>query len=168
MELRQNNNLDSFKPSCSARRLCELPEQYLHVHCDVFLPLECACLIVKNCICREETEICVCVCFFCAGNIPQYCVVAEFVGMMMYAFIGGGAGVNAASSGLATTALGNGLCLAVLIYSTAGVSGGHRTCPCYLTTWVEVSYRICAYDNFVTKVLLSIFKIIGCTPPLLF
>ena len=28
-------------------------------------------------------------------------------------------------SGLATAALGNGLCLAVLVYSTAGISGGH-------------------------------------------
>jgi hypothetical protein len=28
-------------------------------------------------------------------------------------------------SGLPTAALGNGLCLAVLVYSTAGISGGH-------------------------------------------
>jgi hypothetical protein len=72
--------------------------------------------------------------------------------MMMYAFIGGGAGVNAASTGLATTALGNGLCLAVLIYSTAGVSGGHRTYPdpatcigCCITSYLNVAY--CCYQS---------------------
>lgn len=70
-----------------------------------------------------------------AGNIKPYCVAAEFIGVMLFAFIGGACGVNSSSTGLATSALGNGLCLAVLIYATAGVSGGHcqrpipTTCP---------------------------------------
>mmetsp|Transcript_47834 Transcript_47834/g.119564 ORF Transcript_47834/g.119564 Transcript_47834/m.119564 type:complete len:248 (+) Transcript_47834:30-773(+) len=70
------------------------------------------------------------------GNIPQYCVVAEFIGVMLFAFVGGGCGVNASSTGLATAALGNGLSLAVLIYATAGVSGGH------LNPAVSTAFRV--------------------------
>lgn len=52
-------------------------------------------------------------------------VLAEFVGVALFAFFGGACDANSVSSGLPTAALGNGLCLAVLIYATAGISGGH-------------------------------------------
>lgn len=52
-------------------------------------------------------------------------VIAEFVGVFLYAFFSGGCDANSVSTGLPTAALGNGLCLAVLVYATAGISGGH-------------------------------------------
>lgn len=99
----------------------------------------------------------------CAGNVPPYCVAAEFIGTFLFQFIGGGCAANSISTGwrpapnckpvipvlsavgwiahvpllgrgadtipalegLATAALGNGLALVVLVYATAGISGGH-------------------------------------------
>jgi glycerol uptake facilitator-like aquaporin len=52
-------------------------------------------------------------------------VLAEFIGMFLFSFFGGGCDANSVSTGLPTAAIGNGLCLAVLVYATAGISGGH-------------------------------------------
>lgn len=60
-----------------------------------------------------------------AEPIPTCCVVAEFLGVFLFAFFGGGCDANSVSTGLPTAAIGNGLCLAVLVYATAGISGGH-------------------------------------------
>merc|ERR1712127_247596 len=57
--------------------------------------------------------------------IPVCCVLAEFFGVFLFAFFGGGCDANSVSTGLPTAALGNGLLLAVLVYATAGISGGH-------------------------------------------
>ncbi|KAJ1473681.1 aquaporin-like protein [Baffinella frigidus] len=59
------------------------------------------------------------------GNVPSYCVAAEFIGSFLFQFIGGGCAANSISTGLATAAIGNGLALVVLVYATAGISGGH-------------------------------------------
>jgi hypothetical protein len=48
--------------------------------------------------------------------------LSEFVGTMLFSFFGGLTGLN--TSGGAWAALGNGIALAVLVYSTAAVSGG--------------------------------------------
>lgn len=45
--------------------------------------------------------------------------------MFLFSFFGGGCDANSVSTGLPTAAIGNGLCLAVLVYATAGISGGH-------------------------------------------
>mmetsp|Transcript_61431 Transcript_61431/g.165012 ORF Transcript_61431/g.165012 Transcript_61431/m.165012 type:complete len:255 (-) Transcript_61431:124-888(-) len=50
-------------------------------------------------------------------------IAAEAIGTMLYIFLSEGAAVNSETSGLLTNALGNGLALAVLIYSTAGDNG---------------------------------------------
>ena len=52
-------------------------------------------------------------------------MLAEFIGMFLFSFFGGGCDANSVSTGLPTAAIGNGLCLAVLVYATAGISGGH-------------------------------------------
>lgn len=57
--------------------------------------------------------------------IPPCCVLAEFLGAFLFAFFGGGCDANSVSTGLPTAALGNGLLFAVLVYATAGISGGH-------------------------------------------
>jgi MIP family channel proteins len=57
--------------------------------------------------------------------IPLCNVLAEFLGMFLFTFFGGGCDANSVSTGLPTAAIGNGLCLAVLVYATAGISGGH-------------------------------------------
>ncbi|EKX49438.1 hypothetical protein GUITHDRAFT_162181 [Guillardia theta CCMP2712] len=59
------------------------------------------------------------------GKIPIYCFLAECVGVALFAFFGGGCSANSVNSGLPTAALGNGFCLGILIYATAGISGGH-------------------------------------------
>jgi len=60
---------------------------------------------------------------FC--GIPTCCVLAEFIGAFFFAFFGGGCDANSVSTGLPTAALGNGFVFAVLLYATAGISGGH-------------------------------------------
>lgn len=57
--------------------------------------------------------------------IPPCCVIAEFLGVFLFSFFGGGCDANSVSTGLPTAAIGNGLLLAVLVYATAGISGGH-------------------------------------------
>jgi|EP00802_Teleaulax_amphioxeia_P015739 aquaporin TIP len=69
------------------------------------------------------------------GKVPVYCVVAEFVGVFLFQFIGGGADANSISTGLATAAIGNGLAFVVLVYATAGISGGHLN-PAISTAFV--------------------------------
>jgi len=64
-----------------------------------------------------------------------YSIVAEFVGTFLYQFIGGGCDANSVSTGLATAAIGNGLCLAAIMYATAGISGGHLN-PAVSTAFV--------------------------------
>ena len=46
---------------------------------------------------------------------------AEGVGTCLFQFIGGAAASNSLSTGLATSAIGNGLALVVLMYATAGL-----------------------------------------------
>ena len=60
-----------------------------------------------------------------AEPIPACCVLAEFLGVFLFSFFGGGCDANSVSTGLPTAAIGNGLLLAVLVYATAGISGGH-------------------------------------------
>jgi len=67
----------------------------------------------------------VCACGDLADPIPPCCILAEFLGVFFYAFFGGGCDANSVSTGLPTAALGNGFVVAVLIYATAGISGGH-------------------------------------------
>jgi aquaporin TIP len=50
-------------------------------------------------------------------------ICAEAIGTLLYVFLSEAAAVNSDSSGLLTNALGNGLALAVMIYSTAGDNG---------------------------------------------
>ncbi|EKX39832.1 hypothetical protein GUITHDRAFT_164839, partial [Guillardia theta CCMP2712] len=69
------------------------------------------------------------------GRIPVSCVVAEFVGVFLFQFIGGGADANSISTGLATAAIGNGLAFIVLVYATSGTSGGHLN-PAISTAFV--------------------------------
>jgi len=59
------------------------------------------------------------------GPVPVYCVVAEFIGVFLFQFIGGGADANSVSTGLGTAAIGNGFAFAVLLYATAGISNGY-------------------------------------------
>jgi len=59
------------------------------------------------------------------GNVPPACVAAEFLGTLFFQFFGGACSSNSVANGLPVAALGNGLCLAVIVYSTAGISGGH-------------------------------------------
>ena len=41
-----------------------------------------------------------------AGKVPVYCVVAEFVGVFLFQFIGGGADANSISTGPAAASAG--------------------------------------------------------------
>jgi len=41
-----------------------------------------------------------------AGKVPVYCVVAEFVGVFLFQFIGGGADANSISTGPAAACAG--------------------------------------------------------------
>lgn len=41
-----------------------------------------------------------------AAGVPTHAVVAEFIGTLLFQFIGGGAAANAVSTGLATAAIG--------------------------------------------------------------
>jgi glycerol uptake facilitator-like aquaporin len=58
-------------------------------------------------------------------------VFAEFCGVLLFQFLGGAAAANSSLKGadslggLVTAALGNGIALAVCMYFTADVSGGH-------------------------------------------
>jgi len=64
-------------------------------------------------------------------SIDVKSVFAEFLGTLLFQFLGGAAAANSSLSGddslggLVTAALGNGLAFAVCIYCTAKVSGGH-------------------------------------------
>lgn len=40
-----------------------------------------------------------------AGNIPPYCVVAEFIGVALFAFLGGACDANSVSTGVDPTKL---------------------------------------------------------------
>jgi MIP family channel proteins len=71
------------------------------------------------------------------GPVPLTHVLAEFLGTVLFQFFGGACAANAhyrsekwdgkpqPMAGLPVAALGNGLCLAVLVFCTAGISGGH-------------------------------------------
>eukprot|EP00961_Rhodomonas_salina_P175006 2360725-Rhodomonas_salina.2 len=51
-------------------------------------------------------------------------VMAEFVGSFLLAFLAGAAAANAADNGLSAAALGVGLAVAMLTYTTVHISGG--------------------------------------------
>eukprot|EP00960_Hanusia_phi_P003395 99919-Hanusia_phi.AAC.1 len=86
-------------------------------------------------------------------RVPPACVLAEFLGTLLFQFFGGACsstavsngpirvcsllGLLIVSSGLTVAALGNGVCLAVLVYSTAGISGGHLNPAVSLGFWVN-------------------------------
>ena len=71
------------------------------------------------------------------GPVPLTHVLAEFLDTVLFQFFGGACETNAhyrneksdgkdqTMPGLPVAVLGNGLCLAVLVYCTAGISGGH-------------------------------------------
>mmetsp|Transcript_36708 Transcript_36708/g.75257 ORF Transcript_36708/g.75257 Transcript_36708/m.75257 type:complete len:248 (+) Transcript_36708:151-894(+) len=52
-------------------------------------------------------------------------VMAEFIGSFLLQFLAGAAAANAADNGLSAAALGVGLAVAMLTYSTCHISGGH-------------------------------------------
>jgi glycerol uptake facilitator-like aquaporin len=52
-------------------------------------------------------------------------VAAELIGSFLLLFLSGASAATAADNGLAAAALGYGLTLTILIYSTAHISGGH-------------------------------------------
>mmetsp|Transcript_4009 Transcript_4009/g.9858 ORF Transcript_4009/g.9858 Transcript_4009/m.9858 type:complete len:243 (+) Transcript_4009:42-770(+) len=64
-------------------------------------------------------------------SIDVKSIFAEFIGTLLFQFLGGAAAANSSLKGedslggLVTAALGNGIALAVCIYCTAKVSGGH-------------------------------------------
>ena len=76
---------------------------------------------------RHACAECMCACARggLADPIQPCCILAEFLGVFLFSFFGGGCDANSVSTGLPTAAIGNGLLLAVLVYMTAGISGGH-------------------------------------------
>jgi len=64
-------------------------------------------------------------------SIDVKSVFAEFLGTLIFQFLGGAAAANSSVQGadslggLVTAALGNGLAFAICVYATAKVSGGH-------------------------------------------
>ena len=82
-----------------------------------------------------------------ADPIPLCNVLAEFLGMFLFTFFGGGCDANSVSTGLPTAAIGNGLCLAVLVYATAGISGGHLN-PAVSTAFFVTGRFVDVFDLF--------------------
>jgi len=58
-------------------------------------------------------------------GVDERAVAAELIGTFLFQFLGASAASNSVDAGLTTAALGNGAGLAVVVYSTARVSGGH-------------------------------------------
>ena len=63
--------------------------------------------------------------WFRENEVDPKALSAEFIGTFLFQFLGGSAASNSVDAGLTTAAFGNGCALAVMIYSTARVSGGH-------------------------------------------
>jgi len=58
-------------------------------------------------------------------DLDSSALIAEFMGTFMFTWLGASCASNSVDAGLTTAAIGNGGALAVLIYSTARLSGGH-------------------------------------------
>jgi len=58
-------------------------------------------------------------------DVDSGALIAEFIGTFLFTWLGASCASNSVDSGLTTAAIGNGGALAVLIYSTARLSGGH-------------------------------------------
>lgn len=63
--------------------------------------------------------------WFKENEVEPKALAAECIGTFLFQFLGASAASNSVDAGLTTAALGNGCALAVMIYSTARVSGGH-------------------------------------------
>ena len=63
--------------------------------------------------------------WFRENDVEPLALAAELIGTFLFQFLGGLMASNSVDSGLTTAAFGNGCALAVMIYSTARVSGGH-------------------------------------------
>mmetsp|Transcript_37390 Transcript_37390/g.76750 ORF Transcript_37390/g.76750 Transcript_37390/m.76750 type:complete len:276 (-) Transcript_37390:104-931(-) len=58
-------------------------------------------------------------------DLDSSALIAEFIGTFLFTWLGASCASNSVDAGLTTAAVGNGGALAVLIYSTARISGGH-------------------------------------------
>lgn len=63
--------------------------------------------------------------WFRDNEVDPKALAAECIGTFLFQFLGAMTASNSVDAGLTTAALGNGCALAVMIYSTARVSGGH-------------------------------------------
>ena len=72
-------------------------------------------------------------------------VAAELIGSFLLLFLSGASAATAADNGLAAAALGYGLSLAILIYSTAHISGGH------LNPAITAGYMAVSAHGFTTR-----------------
>lgn len=72
-------------------------------------------------------------------------VAAELVGSFLLLFLSGATAATAADNGLATAALGYGLSLAILVYSTAHISGGH------LNPAITAGYMVVSAQGFTIR-----------------
>jgi aquaporin NIP len=63
--------------------------------------------------------------WFSENGVDPRALAAEFMGTFLFQFLGASVASNSVDAGLTTAAMGNGCALAVMIYSTARVSGGH-------------------------------------------
>lgn len=63
--------------------------------------------------------------WFKENEVDPKALAAECIGTFLFTFLGASAASNSVDAGLTTAALGNGCALAVMVYSTARLSGGH-------------------------------------------
>eukprot|EP00294_Goniomonas_avonlea_P006330 CAMPEP_0114552906 /NCGR_PEP_ID=MMETSP0114-20121206/7371_1 /TAXON_ID=31324 /ORGANISM="Goniomonas sp, Strain m" /LENGTH=245 /DNA_ID=CAMNT_0001737807 /DNA_START=49 /DNA_END=786 /DNA_ORIENTATION=+ len=76
-------------------------------------------------------------------------IIAEFIGSLLFMFIGGACSANSThfgddGMGIVVAALGNGFTLAVCVYCTCKISGGH------LNPAVSTGFVACGLPNFRT------------------
>merc|ERR1712093_308809 len=83
-------------------------------------------------------------------KVDLYAAFAEFIGTFLFQFFGGAAVANSVDHGLGAAALGNGIALAVLIYATGSISGGHLN-PAVSTAF-RVTERI-STENYIAYII---------------